>query len=201
MPLILGQSGVTNFFIIIANLSSYIFDYISRQKVGGVHVNYFILKQLPILPPNVYNVPLFWEPVITLLEWIKPRVLELTYTAWDLEPFARDIGYEGAPFVWDEERRFLLRCELDAAYFHSMASKKTMSITSWTPFPSSNEKTKPNTALTEPKTRYWISTARWRRPSKPAAPIKPNWTRRRRMNGQHIKLNQMIIQSLQEESN
>jgi len=45
-------------------------------------------------------------------------VLELTYTAWDLQAFAQDVGYEGAPFVWDEERRFLLRCELDALYFH-----------------------------------------------------------------------------------
>ena len=47
-----------------------------------------------------------------------PRVLELSYTAWDLQPFAQDVGYDGAPFVWDEERRFLMRCELDALYFH-----------------------------------------------------------------------------------
>jgi hypothetical protein len=45
-------------------------------------------------------------------------VLELTYTAWDLEPFAQDTGWSGPPFRWDEERRFLLRCELDAAFFH-----------------------------------------------------------------------------------
>ena len=45
------------------------------------------------------------------------RVLELTYTAWDLEPFAEDCGWSGPPFGWDEERRFLLRCELDAAFF------------------------------------------------------------------------------------
>ena len=53
-----------------------------------------------------------------LRDWITPRVLELTYTAWDLEPFARDLGYDGPPFRWDPERRFLLRCELDAAFFH-----------------------------------------------------------------------------------
>jgi hypothetical protein len=52
------------------------------------------------------------------LNWITPRVLELTYTAWDLEAFAGGCGYSGPPFRWDEERRFLLRCELDAAYFH-----------------------------------------------------------------------------------
>ncbi len=46
------------------------------------------------------------------------RVLELTYTAWDLEPFAQDCGWAGPPLRWDEECRFLLRCELDAAFFH-----------------------------------------------------------------------------------
>lgn len=50
--------------------------------------------------------------------WSEQRVLELVYTAWDLEAFALDCGYDGPPFRWDEERRFLLRCELDAAYFH-----------------------------------------------------------------------------------
>ncbi len=35
-----------------------------------------------------------------------------------MQPFARDLGYDGPPFRWDPERRFLLRCELDAAYFH-----------------------------------------------------------------------------------
>ena len=34
-----------------------------------------------------------------------------------MEPFAKDCGYDGPPFRWNEERRFL-RCELDAAYFH-----------------------------------------------------------------------------------
>jgi hypothetical protein len=50
--------------------------------------------------------------------WLLPRILELTYTAWDLEPFARDCGYDGPPYRWDAGRRFLLRCELDAAFFH-----------------------------------------------------------------------------------
>jgi hypothetical protein len=43
-------------------------------------------------------------------------VLELTYTAWDMQPFARDLGYDGPPFAWDPERRALLRAELDAYY-------------------------------------------------------------------------------------
>jgi hypothetical protein len=45
-------------------------------------------------------------------------VLELVYTAWDMRPFARDLGYGGEPFGWDEERRAHLRAQLDAFYCH-----------------------------------------------------------------------------------
>jgi hypothetical protein len=58
-----------------------------------------------------------WHQPLFLLTR-SPRLLELTYTAWDLEPFAQDCGWNGPPFLWDEERRFLLRSELDAAFFH-----------------------------------------------------------------------------------
>ena len=81
-------------------------------------MSYFILKQLPLLPPKVYVAKCEWDERTTLDSWILLRSLELTYTAWDLEPFAQDCGYNGPPFRWNEERRFLLRCELDAAYFH-----------------------------------------------------------------------------------
>jgi len=73
---------------------------------------------LAVLPPETYDAPAAWEPGSTLSDWISSRVLELTYTAWDLAPFARDLGHDGPPFAWDPERRFRLRSELDAAYFH-----------------------------------------------------------------------------------
>ncbi|MGH9766849.1 MAG: Eco57I restriction-modification methylase domain-containing protein, partial [Blastocatellia bacterium] len=101
-----------------ANLSAFAFDFVARQNVGGVHLNFFIVKQLPVLPPSTYVENCAWSPSQTLRELIAPRVLELTYTAHDLQGFAEDCGYTGEPFRWDEERRFLLRCELDAAYFH-----------------------------------------------------------------------------------
>ena len=50
--------------------------------------------------------------------WVTWRVFELTYTAYDLQPLAEDIGWINPPFHWDEDRRFLLRCEVDAAVFH-----------------------------------------------------------------------------------
>jgi len=46
------------------------------------------------------------------------RGLELCYTSWDLAPFARSLGCNAPPFRWDAARRFQLRGELDAAFFH-----------------------------------------------------------------------------------
>lgn len=92
----------------IGNISSLVFDYVARQKIGGANFNFFIPKQLPVIPPSKYTE--------SDLAFITPRVLELTYTAWDLQPFARDLGYEGDPFPFDPDRRALLRAELDAYY-------------------------------------------------------------------------------------
>ena len=101
-----------------ANLGSFVLDYLARQKIGGTHLSYGLLKQFPVVPPNAYREPAPWSTIETRCFWLLPRVLELTFTAWDLAPFAHDCGYDGAPFRWDKARRLLLRCELDAAFFH-----------------------------------------------------------------------------------
>ena len=75
------------------------------------------MEQLPVLPRGSLKSNKLSSLGLSE-DWFINRVLELTYTAWDLEPFAKDCGYFGPPFRWDAERRFLLRCELDAAYFH-----------------------------------------------------------------------------------
>jgi len=82
--------------------------YVARQKVGGTNLAFFYVKQLPILPPTFYSE--------SRLTFIVPRVLELTYTSHSLAPFARDLGYDGPPFVWVEDRRAHLRADLDAFY-------------------------------------------------------------------------------------
>lgn len=99
-------------------LDSFANDYVARQKMGGTTLNFFLAKQLAVLPPQTLDKPAPWQPDLSLAEWLTPRILELTYTAEDLRPFAEDMGYNGEPFVWDEERRFQLRAELDAAFFH-----------------------------------------------------------------------------------
>ena len=101
-----------------ANLLSIPFDYCARQKVAGLNLNYFIMRQLPALHPGAYAMSVPWVPSIQIRDWLLPRVLELTYTSWDLKAFAEDCGDDGPPFVWDSKRRFQLRCEIDAAFFH-----------------------------------------------------------------------------------
>jgi hypothetical protein len=60
----------------------------------------------------------------TAAKIVREAVLELTYTAHDMAPFARDMGYVDKkgqvkpPFVWDEDRRLKLRAKFDAVYFH-----------------------------------------------------------------------------------
>jgi hypothetical protein len=94
--------------LLLANFNSLVFDYIARQKVAGLHLTYNYLRQLPVLTPSTYR--------LADNNYITPRVLELVYTAYDLKPFAEDMGYHGEPFRWDEDRRALLRAELDAYY-------------------------------------------------------------------------------------
>ena len=101
-----------------ANLASIPFDYCARQKVGGVHLTFFTMRQLPVLSAEAYAIPAPWSPSIPIRDWLLPRVLELTYTAWNLKAFAEDCDDDGPPFIWNPERRFRLRCELDAAFFY-----------------------------------------------------------------------------------
>jgi hypothetical protein len=118
------------------NLNSISFDYIARQKVGGMHINYFLMMQFPILPPNKYT----HEDI----QFIVSRVFGLTYTANDMKGWAEDMWNAAGdslrqliieqardanpavkitdasppfpPFVFNPERRARLRAELDARY-------------------------------------------------------------------------------------
>ncbi len=117
VPLIIVNGKNPNKYkhCLLSNLSCFVFDYACRQKIGGQTLNYFIVKQFPAIPPNIY-INKFQG--IDLEQWISERVLKLVYTAWDMKGFADDMGYEGEPFVWDEEERLHLRCQLDALYFN-----------------------------------------------------------------------------------
>jgi hypothetical protein len=101
-----------------ANLCSFVLDYIARQKMAGTHLTYGYMNQLAVLPPRSYGRKCAWSDAEYLGAWVTARVVELAYATYDMAGFARDHGDGGPPFRWDEERRFWLRAELDAAYFH-----------------------------------------------------------------------------------
>jgi hypothetical protein len=117
-PLIVGDAfHATGAACLLSSMSSIVLDYCARQKIGGTHLTFAYLKQFPVPPPDAFEDRCPWSRG-TYAKWITPRVLELTYTSWDLQPFARDLGRDGPPFRWDPARRALLRAELDAAFFH-----------------------------------------------------------------------------------
>ncbi|MDE0431297.1 MAG: hypothetical protein OXH98_16160 [Caldilineaceae bacterium] len=109
--------------LVIANMNSLPLDWAARLSVGGVNMNFFIVKQLPVLPPESY----LEETVsgLRFVELVVPRVLELTYTAHDLAGFAADLGYQGPPFPWNDDRRHRLQSELDAIYSHMYCLDRT----------------------------------------------------------------------------
>ena len=108
--------------LIVANLNAMAFDYVARQKVPTTHFAWYLLEQLPVVPPDRYEAVRFGP--MTAGEILREAVLELTYTAHDMAPFARDMGHVDEagevlpPFAWDEDRRLRLRARLDAVFFH-----------------------------------------------------------------------------------
>ena len=106
----------------LANLNSLVFDFLARQKVASTHLSWFILEQLPVVPPEGHTTTRFGER--TACDIICDAVLQLSYTAHDLAPFAVDLGHADGqgrakpPFAWDAVTRRQLASKLDAVFFH-----------------------------------------------------------------------------------
>ena len=124
--------------LLLANLNSFAFDYITRQKAQSTHLNWYILEQLPVIAPERFDEPLpapfatamraaklmnGHHPHPSVADFVLPQVLALTYTAHDMAPFARDMGFVDAsgqvlpPFIWNEDERRARLAALDALFF------------------------------------------------------------------------------------
>ncbi len=115
VPIFKPETTDRNEWLLLANLNSIVCDFVTRQKIQGQTLNLYIVEQIPVILQGDY-IRLFGEK--TAFELVRDHVLRLTYTAHDMAPFARDLGYDGQPFGWDEEERRHLRARLDALYFH-----------------------------------------------------------------------------------
>ncbi|SPF04337.1 Eco57I restriction-modification methylase domain-containing protein [Streptomyces sp. MA5143a] len=108
-PLMFPKVSVKLAAAMVAAQSSLVFDFVARQKVGGIHMALMTWKQLPVPHP---------DDLARHTRFLTPRTLELVYCAWDMEPLARNLDDTGAPFIWNEDRRAQLRAELDAYFLH-----------------------------------------------------------------------------------
>ncbi|NTU82967.1 MAG: N-6 DNA methylase, partial [Chloroflexales bacterium] len=91
---------------LLTNLNSFVFDFSARQKVAGIHLKYFTMRQLPVLPPDRFT------PAD--IAFIVPRVVELVYTAWDIRAFAEDVWAEGDEALRAELLRRNAECNAGA---------------------------------------------------------------------------------------
>jgi len=111
LQLLMPMKSTHEAALLLANLSTLICDYFSRQKVGGLSFPYFVMKQLPVFPPEKYSD----EDKM----FIKKRVTALTYNSGDMQDWAMELGFVGEPFEFNEDKRANLQAELDA-YFAKM---------------------------------------------------------------------------------
>ena len=122
LPILKSEVADHPGWLLAANLNATILDFVTRQKIQGQTLNLFIIEQLPVATPDLYKHVRFGPK--TAGEIVREAVLELTYTAHDMAPFARDMGHIDdtgqvkPPFPWDEDRRLFLRAKLDAVFFH-----------------------------------------------------------------------------------
>jgi hypothetical protein len=114
---IVSTGPIARDLLILQSLyNSFAYDFVARSSLSQPSVPQSTFEQLAALSPVAFDTR---EPFgRTARDFVQRDALELTYTAWDLQPFAQDCGYDGPPFRWDPERRALLRAELDAAFFH-----------------------------------------------------------------------------------
>ena len=118
LPLFVSQGSCEQLLLLLSCMSMYVFDFNARQKVGGVNLNFFLVNQFPVLRPDAFSGQTLGGDAYG--GWVGRRAFELSATADDMSPFSRDLWPEGdgAVFRYDSERRFEIRCELDAAFFH-----------------------------------------------------------------------------------
>jgi hypothetical protein len=116
-PLILTDASRRLRMCLLANLNAHLLDYVIRQKIGGVTLNFFLVEQFPVLPPDRYQDRCPWDKRRTLKRWISDRVLKLTCTADDMRPLAEAAGLDPPVHKWNPSERTRLTAELDAAFF------------------------------------------------------------------------------------
>jgi hypothetical protein len=117
LPLLLTDREPRSSLCLLANLNAVVLDYVARQKIGGVTLNFFIVEQLPVYAPDFYQRRCAWSKKEKLAKWIANRVLKLTCVSHDMKPLAEAAKFKPPVHKWDPGERAQLQAELDAAFF------------------------------------------------------------------------------------
>ena len=118
-PLVFTSRGIIPSCELVSMMSSFVFDFITRQKAGGSHLNLFMLKQLPFLTPEQIHESGYEQEIVE-------RVARLCWFNHDLDGWMEELREEcpadydlpDEPVIWNEEQRTVWQAELDAIYAH-----------------------------------------------------------------------------------
>lgn len=110
MPLLYAKASTAEIFCLVANLNALVLDYAVKQKVSGANMNFYIMRQLPVLAPDMYQ--------SNDIKFIANRVAALSFNSSLLMgKMCEELGTQ-LRSASDREARALLRAELDAFYAH-----------------------------------------------------------------------------------
>jgi hypothetical protein len=98
---------------VLACLNSLVVDYVLREKATGSNLNFYVMRQLPMLDLAAFEVRAGWTDEGTILDFVVERVVRLIYSSHALSDFAQACGGPSEPLRLTELERLKIRCELD----------------------------------------------------------------------------------------
>jgi hypothetical protein len=105
-PLMFPEASPRLCAALVANLSSLALDFVARQKIASTSLNYFYMKQFPVLPPGAYSPQ--------EQSFVAERVAKLLTGVNLMRPVIRDLGFD--PDHARPEHPEIPRAELDAFF-------------------------------------------------------------------------------------
>ena len=111
-----GPDAAKDAILFCGVFTSVVLDYVLRQKMGGTHLNAFILKQLPApSPPDFSSINIVLDgKAVRADSFIIEKILKLVWTSHSLDTLGKELGLSNGPFGWNVEERRKMRAEVDA---------------------------------------------------------------------------------------
>ena len=117
--LLFVERGTMPGALLLGMMSSLVFDYTTRQKIGGSHASISFVKQFPVLTPEQVSSSGYEQGIVE-------RVARLCWFNHDLDGWMEELREEcpeeydlpEEPVIWNEEQRTVWQAELDAIFAH-----------------------------------------------------------------------------------